>query len=139
MPSQLQNRTAEILEPNMKIIHHNRLIRPTFAALSLVVSLAGCDASKGYSGGDTLVDGEQDPVVEDFPLVYVQRPLPRVDAEEDPDQPVRPFELIQPADFNPGAKLIFRNRASMQAPQINVTDRLFLSDNDDHRELPFHL
>ncbi len=82
-------------------------------AAAMLAGLAGCSSSDG--GGSVTPGGGQgpDPVVLDFPIAYVARPVP---AAEAPDQDAR--RLL---DFEPGADLWVRDRASPTSAARNVT------------------
>lgn len=94
-----------------------------------VVLLVGCG---GGSGGSTVLGGDQgpDPVVVDFPIVYVERPLLFDDsgalAATDPRDPAR---------FRPGADLRIRERASPSADERSLTADLFPPDADGNPAL----
>ncbi len=93
-------------------------------SLSAAVILAGCDASPGTQL-DTTADQEPDPVVVDYPIAYISRPLPR-----DEDGAIIPDTLLDPGAFKPGAKLILKDRASVTAAEVVLTDDLFVEDEE---------
>ena len=97
-----------------------------FASAGLSLTLAGCDAGGGFEEGLSSEE-DLDPVVVDFPLVYVARPLPRNDEEEDPELGVRADDVLDPAAFNPGARLVFKARAAGNAPEAVLTDGIFMA------------
>jgi len=82
----------------------------------------GCDVSSGYSNGGAGSNSQApDPVVVDFPVAYVERPIPI-----DPDTGnVVPDDVLDPGAFNPGAKLVYKDRASVPAAEVVVTDGVF--------------
>ena len=84
------------------------------AGAVLLLAVAGCTSSDG-GGGNVAVGGGQatDPVVLDFPIAYVKRPVP-VAGTPEPDA----RRLL---DFQPGADLFVRDRASPSATDRNVT------------------
>jgi len=84
--------------------------RVTFAFLFLASALTAC-------GGGGQLD---DPVVKDFPIAYVVRPVP-----VDDDGEVEQADLRRPGTFNPGAVLMVRDRASPTARERAITDRVF--------------
>ena len=96
---------------------------------SLII-LAGCDAGGGFDDSPTIIEGS-DPVIEDFPIVYVERPIPRNDDEDDPEQNIRENDVLDPTAFNPGARLIFRPRAANDAPETIISDAAFLPEDFD--------
>ncbi|MEL6198891.1 MAG: hypothetical protein AAFR09_01660, partial [Pseudomonadota bacterium] len=89
-------------------------------ALALVLALAtaaGCSSSG--SEGDQVGFGAgqaPDPVALEFPIVYVQRPIPLDDEGALVEEDIR--EVLS---FNPGADLFFRDRASPSTPDVNLT------------------
>jgi hypothetical protein len=78
--------------------------------------LAAC--SSGSGGTDvTIGSGQnQDPVTLDFPVFYVKRRVPTEEEQEDLSDDAR--ELRR---FQIGADLFMRDRASVSAPEINIT------------------
>ncbi|MBB5211525.1 PD40 domain-containing protein [Microbulbifer hydrolyticus] len=87
--------------------------------------LAGCSGGSGE--GSSLGGGEQaeDPVVVDYPVVYVRRTLNR-----DEDGGLMVDDLYAPSAFNPGAELVLRDRATASAAERVLTEELFVSDED---------
>ncbi len=80
--------------------------------LTLTGLLYACGGGGGSSGGSiSLVSGDQDadPVVLEVPIAYTRRPLP-----------TEPTDLRDPLAFNPGARLLVRDRASTTAEEIDV-------------------
>jgi hypothetical protein len=77
--------------------------------------LAAC--SSGSNGTDvTIGSGQsQDPVTLDFPVFYVKRPVPDPEEDDivDDARTLRRFEI--------GADLFMRDRASVSAPEVNIT------------------
>lgn len=96
----------------------NRRVRyiPWLVLSSIV--LVGC----GGGGNSTVLGGSQspDPVVVDFPIAYVKRPL-LVDEEGE----LLTKEVRNAVGFFPGAELILRDRASPTARETVVTTDLF--------------
>jgi len=77
-----------------------------------VLAMAGCTSEDG--GSVTPGNGQApDPVVVDFPIAYVKRPVPAADAPA-----ADPRRLL---DFQPGADLYVRDRAAPTAVERNVT------------------
>ena len=91
---------------------HGRVVRWPLAAATLAL-VAGCSSSDG--GGSIEPGGGQgpDPVVLDFPIAYVKRPVPAATATG-PDA----RRLLTP---QPGGDLWVRDRASPSAADRNVT------------------
>lgn len=86
-------------------------------ALLLAALLTGCG---GGGGGGTDSGQKPDPVVVDIPIAYVERPIP-VDEDGNPVYP----DVFEPDAFNPGAKLIVKERATAQAAPVDVTSAAF--------------
>ena len=81
----------------------------------------------GCTGGGASVEGteqEADPVVVDFPIAYVKRPLPVEVDDADNESPVIE-NLREPIAFNPGAALYIRDRATPSATESNITLNAF--------------
>ncbi|WP_024461546.1 hypothetical protein [Marinimicrobium sp. LS-A18] len=90
----------------------------------LALGLTAC----GGGVGDPVGPGEDsgggqtpDPVVVDFPIVYVLRPVPR---DEDSEE-ILAEVLTEPARFNAGARLYFQDRATATAGRRELTAGLF--------------
>lgn len=60
-----------------------------------------------------------DPVTQEFPLVMIERPLQNSDEEP------LPFELFDPAAFNPGAHLILKKNAFAQSAETDLLEPVF--------------
>lgn len=92
--------------------------RLLLAASALLLGLSAC----GGGGGSGASDGGQqpDPVVVDLPIAYIERPIP---VDED-GEPVFP-DVFEPAAFNPGAKLILKERATTQAMPVDISSAAF--------------
>jgi hypothetical protein len=88
-------------------------------ALALPLLLAGCGG--GGSGGSD--DQAPDPVVVDIAIAYVERPLPL----PDPANGLRD-DVLNPAAFNPGARLLLRDRASPGAQARDISAGVFTAD-----------
>lgn len=91
--------------------------------------LSGCDVSSGSSdGGVSSSSQDPDPVVIDFPIAYIERPIP---LDED-GEPVAD-DILDPSAFNPGARLFFKARAQVSAPETIITEGIFpmVVDEDD--------
>jgi hypothetical protein len=94
--------------------------RAVRGAVALVIAaacsvLAAC--SSGGNGTDVTIGSGQDadPVTLDFPVFYVKRPVPDPEEDDivDDARTLRRFEI--------GADLFMRDRASVSAPEINIT------------------
>lgn len=91
--------------------------RATSVVTSAVAALllAAC----GGGGGSQ----SPDPVVVDYPLAYIERPLPR-----DGDQALISDDLVRPEAFAAGARLLLRERLSTSAAERDLTPRLYGAD-----------
>ncbi len=65
----------------------------------------------GFGGGQ-----DPDPVILDFPIAYVKRPV----TLDDQGAPIE-LDIREPITFNIGADLFVRDRASPSTPDVNVT------------------
>ncbi|MBV1914134.1 MAG: hypothetical protein KUG72_02040 [Pseudomonadales bacterium] len=83
--------------------------------LALISVLSGCE--QGLLGS---TDEQTDAVAVDYALAYVKRPVP-VDEDGDPVSQ----DLREVVEFNPGAQLIIRDRASVSADDQVITDGVF--------------
>lgn len=81
-----------------------------------VALLVGCKADISVQ------DEPADPVTQEFPLVLIERPL--LNADEEP----LPFELFDPAAFNPGAHLILKKNAFAQSAETDLLEPVFGKD-----------
>ncbi|MEO1596772.1 MAG: hypothetical protein AAFS02_16150 [Pseudomonadota bacterium] len=88
-------------------------------ALALVLALATAAGCSSGGEGDQVGFGAgqaPDPVALEFPIVYVQRPIPL-----DDDGALVEEDIREVLSFNPGADLFFRDRASPSTPDVNLT------------------
>ncbi len=93
--------------------HHLPFFHSTRAWILLCIvplMLTGCGGSIGGSGQSP------DPVVADFPIAYVKRPLPL----DNQGNPVR-SDTRRVLTFNQGGDLFIRDRASTTATERNIT------------------
>lgn len=105
------------------------LWRLPLLAFSTLVLIAGCDVTPEEGAGGLGGGGggqAPDPVVLDFPIAYVERPLP-----VDEDGIFVPHDVEDPAAFNPGARLLYKDRASVPAASIDLTSQAFALDPED--------
>ena len=79
--------------------------------VSLVCLLSACGGGIGGSGQSP------DPVIADFPIAYVKRPIQL----DDQGNPVN-SDARRVLSFNPGGELYIRDRASTNAPERNITE-----------------
>lgn len=85
----------------------------------MLLSLSGCggsSAESGVSGGGQ----EPDPVVVDIPIAYIERPL-ALDEEGE----LVPPTAVDRNEFQPGAALYFKERATDGALITNITENVF--------------
>lgn len=99
-------------------------------------ALVGCDVSEESGLGE---NQEPDPVIADFPIAFIARPLP-VEMNDDKESERLPNaetqDILDPTAFHPGAQLILKARASGSAPEEVLTQDLFpdvFEDPDDDR------
>ena len=85
-------------------------VLPVCAALFVLAG--GCTSGDGGSVSPGSGQGP-DPVVLDFPIAYVKRPVPAAEAPA--------LDARRLLGFEPGADLYVRDRASPSAPERNVT------------------
>ena len=100
--------------------------------LLTALGVSGCD-----SGGDSSTIGgtqSSDPVVADFPLVYIKRPVLFEDDDGVPG-PLVTTNVREPVDFQPGAELFIRDRASPSAVEVSLTAGIFPDDEDGNPPL----
>ncbi|MBU2986160.1 hypothetical protein KO528_12430 [Saccharophagus degradans] len=102
----------------------------TFTSACVLAALGGCDASNGDLQGGSSSGQDPDPVVVDFPIAYVERPLPR----DDESGMLLADNVLDPAAFKPGAKLIIKDRAAVAASEIVLTAGVFGSADTDGEE-----
>jgi len=106
--------------------------RLTAPALTLcLLALAGCGGGSGSTIGGT---ASTDPVVLDFPVAYVKRPL--LFQDNDPVLgDLLTTNVRDPAAFFPGAELLLRDRAAPSAAEISLTSGIFPDDEDGNPPL----
>ncbi len=94
--------------------------RAASVLLLLGAMLVGCKA-------DISVQEEPvDPVVQEFPLVFIERPLVNIDDNGD-EEPLQ-TELFEPTWFNGGAKLILKKNAFAQSEETDLLAGMFAAD-----------
>jgi len=100
----------------------NRFILATLAT----ILVAGCTGSDGILQPEAQ---DPDPVVVDFPIAYVKRPIPT--ELDDNDMPIPAEEnLREPIAFNPGAAIYIRDRATISTIETNITDAAWLAEDE---------
>ena len=100
--------------------------------LALAAVAAGCGGGSSSGSGNGLLGGGQDPdpVVVDFPVAYVKRPL-----LTDDNGNLQSNDVREPGEFRPGAELFIRDRASPSAPERSLTAGVFPDDADGNPPL----
>jgi hypothetical protein len=94
--------------------------------LFVFLSLSGCNS--GVS--EPSVGSNTDPVLVEYPVVYIERNVFINSEEEEPE--MANFSLTDPVIFNPGANLLIKNNAFAESPATSLTNELFsLLANDD--------
>ena len=98
--------------------------------LGIAQLVAGCGG--GSASPTSLIGNGQDPdpVVQDFPVVYVKRPILL-----DDDGNLETTDIREPAEFRPGAELLLRDRASASADIRSLTAGIFPDDEDGNPPL----
>jgi hypothetical protein len=99
------------------------MIKHTLLLLAGLFWLIGCNADISVQ------DEPQDPVAQEYPLVFVARPLMTADDE--------PFQsnLTAPEQFNPGAQLIIKQNAFAQSAERELLAELFAGAPYDVKDL----
>jgi hypothetical protein len=103
-------------------------VRARAAVLLLAgVLLAACGGGGGGEGGGLSIGADQspDPVVVDFAIAYVRRPLATDEAGA-----LLPESVRDPLQFRPGAQLVLRDRASPSSAERVITDRAFATPTE---------
>lgn len=102
-------------------------IRAVLACVATLL-LTACGGGGGGGGniGFSSQNQSSDPVTVEYPIAYVQRPLPAPG-----DDPLT-SDLRDPFRFSPGGRLVVRDRAANNAPEYFVTDALFPGQEDQY-------
>lgn len=74
-----------------------------------------------------------DPVLVEYPVVYIERDI-FINMEDDQPEMAR-FPVFDPIIFNPGAALFIKKNAFAQTPSVNLTADLFPEQAIDIRDL----
>lgn len=100
----------------------SRHTRHQAALFAVSLTLGGCG---GGSGTEAILGGDQDPdpVIVDFALAYVARPIRDGDGAN-----LLSVNPRDPARFRPGAELRIRDRASPSSAELVITAGLFEPD-----------
>ncbi|MEM9622564.1 MAG: hypothetical protein AAF993_12995 [Pseudomonadota bacterium] len=115
----------------MRSLHLNRLYLWLLSGI-FALTAAGCGSgsSSGSSSGGIGGGQSPDPVVVDFAVAYVQRPL-----LTDDEGNLLTTEVRRATDFFPGAELFLRERASPSASETSLTAGIFPDDEDGNPPL----
>lgn len=109
----------------------NRIVLALYMGIALGIAACGSGSGSGSSSGAGLGSGQSpDPVVVDYGIAYVQRPLL---VDDDGDLLIE--DVRRPTDFRPGAELLMRPRASAGAPETSITAGVFPDDEDGNPPL----
>jgi hypothetical protein len=117
-------------------------LRPLLMMLALF--LGACGGTLNQEQGTGSVGASVDPVVIDFPVAFVERPIL---IDEDTGDPLVEADPREPALFRPGGDLFVLDRASPSATARNITEAITLGEGDvrdvsvsyDGRKLVFSL
>ena len=96
-----------------------------FTGLFFLTSLlmSGCNSES------SLTEDRSDPVLEEFPVVYIERSLQANFAEQNSE--AVSFPITEPSRFNPGARLVLKANATANAIQTDLTAGLFQSTDQN--------
>lgn len=97
------------------LLRRKRLLAWVWPFIALALGACG-----GGGGGSADSGQKPDPVVVDLPIAYVERPIP-VDDDGDPVFP----DVFALDAFNPGARLILKERATAQAAPVDISSAAF--------------
>ncbi|WP_086929689.1 PD40 domain-containing protein [Agarilytica rhodophyticola] len=96
------------------------------AVLFVAALLNGCDVSNNNGSSEGAGSGQAgDPVIVDFPIAYIERPVPLGMEEDNMPMAILPDDVQDPAAFRPGARLFIKDRASVSAAARVITDDVF--------------
>jgi len=98
----------------------------------LALSLSGCNTDTAAS------DEQTDPVLVEFPVVYIERSAitnnSTVDnSDEETPEPAQ-FFARNPIKFNAGASLLIKKNAFAESIAVNLTQSLFLTENGEQSQ-----
>lgn len=106
----------------------NLLIRSpqqTALLIACLLALGGCNSGDGTASTLSSNNQAPDPVVQDFPVFYVERPFV-INMEGDTVSSSQRSLTV----FEPGAALIMKDRALPSALEMNLTDMVFTDEAD---------
>ncbi len=90
-----------------------------FGIAALITLLTACSSDSSQQ--------DPDPVVVDFAIAYIKRPLP-VTQDDNEQVMLAGDDIREPHAFNPGAELYIRQRATADAQERLITDALFTDE-----------
>ncbi|MGJ8693662.1 MAG: hypothetical protein ACSHW0_14440 [Thalassotalea sp.] len=79
----------------------------------------------GCNSGVANKDESADPVLVEYPVVYIERDI-YINADDEPLE-MASFSLTDPTRFNPGANLFLKSNAFAESQAINLTQAIFSS------------
>jgi hypothetical protein len=91
----------------------------------IVLTLIGSTLVNCKSSSD---EQSPDPVVEDFAIIYLKRPMPLELVDDNEEETFIVDDLRLPNGFRPGAELFVRNRATADAIETSITNTLFVNE-----------
>lgn len=104
-------------------------------ALAIIGLVSACgendaNSNSGNTASAISMSLESNAIVQDFPVVYVSRPLVGVEGQT-PVISLRTMNI-----FEPGASLILKDRAIASAPEKNISDQAFVSGENSANGSP---
>jgi hypothetical protein len=111
-----------------------KLMNPMLLTTGLAVVLLFITACNSDSSS---IDEVADPVLVEFPVVYIERDV--FINNEDEDLQRASFSLTNPTEFNPGANLLIKNNALIESQAISLTNELFLDEDNLNGEVRIDL
>ncbi len=121
------SRRGRMVFPNFRVFRSAQFV----VALVCVGLLGGCGGGSDTGSSNGLGGGQDpDPVLVDFPIAYVKRPL-LVDDNGD----LLTTQVRSATQFFPGAELFMRDRASPSAVERSLTAGIFPDDEDGNPPL----
>lgn len=118
-----------VLSLRLKTLKERVSVTLLFAFTAMLTAACGGGSSSGNSSA--LGAGQDpDPVVVDFPIAYVKRPILL-----DDDGNLLQAEVRNAVDFRPGAELFLRDRAAPSAAETSLTFGVFPDDVDGNPPL----
>lgn len=91
-----------------------------YSFILIIFLLVGCNGQGNSTNGQT------DPVLVEYPVVYIERSINK--AGEEDTVPVE-FSARNPTEFNAGAHLVIKNNAFVDSPSTSLTSTLFTDES----------